>query len=60
MNAKEFVQMKHYCIKYQTHCAMMTGVMLIFSMFLCCTEKIRVLGVRKIFTAETVKILSLK
>jgi len=33
MNAKQFVQMKPYCITYQIHCAVMTGVMLIFGMF---------------------------
>jgi hypothetical protein len=60
MNAKEFVQIKPYCIKYQTDCTMTTDVMLIFSMFLCCTEKIRVSGLRKIITAETLKMLSLK
>ena len=60
MNAKEFVQIKPYCITYQTHCAMLTGVMLIFSMFFVLYIENKFPGVRKIITAETVKILSLK
>jgi hypothetical protein len=39
MNAKEFVQIKPYCITYQTHCAMMTGIIIILSIFYAVKRK---------------------
>ena len=62
MNAKEFVQIKLSCILSNTFRyddrRYLNIYLLLF--FFCCKGTRRVPGVRKIITAETVKMLSLK